>query len=1692
MWTLPKQTRQWIRLLVTLAFVSVSMARFGDGSVGSDEKSQQFSSDQKGLVGDDASSAWTLESFVRHLQSSNSTATNATTTTSTSFFNPYSTGSTTTPLPPSSTTTTVAAATTLPPQTTTTLPPITTTLPPKTTTTTPPPKTTAPPGFAYPPSCEDAFRVGLEMKCTSATQPIVSCEERCKPTLDSLMKACPPPTRRLSQDKSATWNGLPPLSELQLEVTLCEEVPLQPGGACPKGQVKCDVARFTPDGKYDFSQEPMSVCAKECDVMYKAMPGMPPMPPGMPKGQNCNSTWEHVCTDSYGSYCKSKKDGACPLQCKGNTTKCFATVFTKDGQPNFTSPPKESCEKVSSWSDCPCDATWENKCKGPLGSFCQMKTEGRCPVMCRMGEYLCTGTAYDKTGKPNFTEIGKEVCVNMSNPCPCNKDWENQCKDRYGSWCQPKSEGECPVSCTEDQIMCFQQPYNDVTKEPDFTKPGKQTCSSEKDGCPCNKDFEHTCTDKWNPTGWCKPKTDGPCPLECKANQLLCMVKKYASDGKWDGSSFDQSCASFEAGCPCDPTYEEKCFGIYGSYCIPKGGPEKCPLQCKETEMKCMGMVYNANGQPDYTKEGNETCAEMKAGCPCDATWEEKCSDKYGSWCQAKTSGGCPLECGNKGLCFDADGKMSCETDKGCKCNADKELTCENPENATKNICLPKAFYTQCPLTCKSGEMNCMIQNFDTKGAVSYGEQCVTGTTWEVCDATCGTNSQKCVDGSYSWCQWDKESCPLSCKATEQMCYVMDFTAAGAYEKTTEKCANATKSCPCGANTKTCKDPSGSSFCIPSTETCPVVCDEGKQKTCAPISFTTSGSIDWSAAVKQSCVLLSQSCPCGANAKACKWTDEFGISEDYCIPKQVDGLTLDCPIQCSAGQEKCWTANYNATGFVESFKELCTAKNVPCACGTNSQRCTDETGFTYCLPKYDSELKQPISCPLVCQSSQKMCDIPSFDSSGALVSSTQVCVDKAATCDCTKGQNAVSCTQTWGGETFTECLPRGSYCPVTCQAKQVPCPTVADYDPKGSFLRERNPVTSCAASYKDCGCGREAQMCSIDSTTAWCQPKIISCPLTCKTGEKECLIVDYDASGTPSKERAQCKNVTESCPCGKNADRCPGSEQCLSAPDRKVMCPCKSTEIACDVEDYSITGTISGMSTLCITKGGKCPCGKNTLKCPDPNDANVDICIPKASKDGKGGSCPMPCTAAQEKEGNRTCRQMNLDPKGNYVSEAVSCLAEGACTPGANMKKCPSGSIVSVASVCEDLYGTAGGSASTTVSSDTKQTSTMAFTLNGDFSDSKKTAGAAKQAKVGLTGNLQLPPSLKVNVVAKAKSGSRRLADGRMLSAKGLVVLEIKNEGGTKVSPKQVTDKATVMVKTGNKKMTAAMKTLGTPDPKAGVSATTKTATVKSRKAAAAAIQKKQTAAKLSSVQTTTTTTRYQGFTTTTTTIKPNTTTTTTKKTTTTTKKTTTTTIATTTTTTTAAATTTTTTKKPKPVRIVGQITLSVSNPAAFVKDEKAKKGIQKGIANHTGVLEEYVKVTLSVTTRRLSNAAVRRLQAGSVLVSYEINLPANVQAVGGKVATGDSVKKAMEAARASSATLNTAIEAALKASGTSYTVLVTAISAVTTGGSSATTTKAKTTTTKTQAKETSNAECIRGGLPFSLLMAGLTTYFLG
>lgn len=92
-----------------------------------------------------------------------------------------------------------------------------------------------------------------------------------------------------------------------------------------------------------------------------------------------------------------------------------------------------------------------------------------------------------------------------------------------------------------------------------------------------------------------------------------------------------------------------------------------------------------------------------------------------------------------------------------------------------------------------------------------------------------------------------------------------------------------------------------------------------------------------------------------------------------------------------------------------------------------------------------------------------------------------------------------------------------------------------------------------------------------------------------------------------------------------------------------------------------------------------------------------------------------------------------------------------------------------------------------------------------------------------------------------------------------------------------------------------------------------------------------------------------------------------------------------------------------KNYQVLGEVTLEVTNAAAFASDPKAQDGVKEGLANVTGVPKDNIEIDVHVVTRRLEG---RSLTASSVIITYVISVGADAPAT--VVATSDSVSQMM------------------------------------------------------------------------------------
>ncbi|CAL1157753.1 unnamed protein product [Cladocopium goreaui] len=1100
----------------------------------------------------------------------------------------------------------------------------------------------------------------------------------------------------------------------------------------------------------------------------------------------------------YGPYGYGNKSWLeCPEQ------YCYSIVYTDDGEVDWDATLQVTEYTCGTWEEgCPCHEKFEVQCESYGYKMCYPKTEG------------CSD--------PFEVE--------------CDDETERVCKDEWSAYCWDKSWGSCPVTCSHEETYCYSYVY-DSTGEVNWTAPQTQFCANMTTGCPCDPQWEDTCTDSWG-YSWCTPKTY-PCPIECGHGEQVCHSYTYLPTGEPDWSvPHNQSCAPWNGSCPCHPQFEELCTDSWGySFCQPTHGGHSCPITCKEDEHYCWETPYDEFGNVNYSAPWKESCAAAEAGCPCDPVWEHQCTvSGYGyssgySWCESK-SYSCPVDCGDAVTCWHYSGNTSCATDSGCSCEAD-ELACQ--DSAGKTECYAKEWYGEtCPLTCNYDTENwCYRVGFDSQGMMTWTEYCYTRESdddwW--CPVLCDEATAKtCGTGDFAECVALTDECPEVCTSEQQTCWVSNYDTQGNYLSGKDKCAPKDEECPCGENSQLCTF-DGWSYCESRYYGCPLTC-AADEKYCYPMSYTPEGLYDPDANVQESCAKLNATCPCGANAKPCKWTDDWGYEEEWCFAE-----VESCPVTCSSDQKRCYLTDFNASGYPEKFSESCVAKTRSCTCGTNSQECYDPLfEENFCYPLVDFWTNEPMKCPVYCTDKQDYCYIPSFDTKGNWISTTEECVPKGQACDCTKGQNAFSCTWTdplWGS--WTECLPtHNGYCPSDCPTGEVACDMVEDYLPNGTSLGLVQPSVKCAASYDKCPCSKEASRCPNQG----CIFKDEGCAAECGANEKKCYVSDFTEGGVLISDQEFCVPKKDTCQCGKNTAKCDNSDLCLPLAEKELVCPCKGSETSCNVADYDKNGVVTGFSTQCVKDGTACPCGKNTISCPDPNDVLKKECVPSHNHK----KCPEPCTVDAIVAGQQTCVQINLDDKGNFKSETVTCISENAtCGVGEGMKRCPSGAVIAVDTTCVNKYAATSGGRRlssrrmSTTQTAQRETCSAIITMSSLRSDA---VSKAETVRAKMNSALQMPGGFKSTLTIKS-STSRRLERNRKLSRKlstaaATMIFNIDNQGiSSSVSPGQVCEELKKMVKSSSPALTNAVSLAGVIDSKAGVNLEISTATLHSRSEAA-------------------------------------------------------------------------------------------------------------------------------------------------------------------------------------------------------------------------------------------------------------------
>eukprot|EP00930_Biecheleria_cincta_P027977 TRINITY_DN1953_c0_g2_i3.p1 TRINITY_DN1953_c0_g2~~TRINITY_DN1953_c0_g2_i3.p1 ORF type:complete len:1956 (+),score=221.90 TRINITY_DN1953_c0_g2_i3:86-5953(+) len=1010
----------------------------------------------------------------------------------------------------------------------------------------------------------------------------------------------------------------------------------------------------------------------------------------------------------------------------------------------------------------------------------------------------CYQNAFNQDGSPTGSTL---ITVDASSGCPssCNPTWEVSCTFSGSEYCALKSDG-CPVVCGQGQQYCYGNTYDQsgsVTGQ-------NISCAAASASCSCNAKWEATCKDSSG--SYCVSRLTG-CPLECRTDERVCFSQVFDPVTKLPDWSqpVNQSCHPISSPCPCNSLYQDTCIDGRDTYCQTRV-EGSCPLSCLSGQRICSTWNYSSGAEI-------ESCVPDNEPCPCAPIFETKCSDSSGSWCEL-VSIGCPLTC-EFGICTDwSTGNRSCATSTGCPCSSE-QLSCTE---YGFRVCYTGI--TACPVVCDnaSAPMLCNTIGFNASLFPSYTQQCLAATTDFTCPVRCDSASAKmCGSGAGAYCIPASDACPVECTASEREVFIDMYNAQGQITGFNRTCLKAGEPLQCGAYAILCTSFDGDQYCQPKSVACPVICNATTQKTCEPLSFTTAGAIDTSASATTSCVPKSSACPCGTNAKRCNVVDDYGQADEWCVP-----TTESCPVFCSAGTRECDIWNFNASGYPAGSEKRCVAAERPCPCGNLAQQCAPSD---ICVPFTNFWTGKPQSCPVYCTAMEDSCDIPSFGARGNLISMEETCVPRGTACDCSKGQNAVACNMTFGGATYVECISRSAYCPQICSAGQVTCPQLDDFSVDGRLLGSRAPRKACAASYSACECGSQAKQCT-QGDFSWCIPTVLDCPVTCRSNEKKCFVYDFSAAGDwDGSSREVCVPANATCPCGRNAGTCPGDDLCLATADLQALCPCLASEKECTVQDFGRDGLPSGFSSVCVAQSTTCPCGANAKRCLDPNDITENYCIPQLNQIGEAASCPTPCTPSQLRV-NETCVQINMGETGGIIDETITCVAKGSCTPGRNMKQCPSGGVVHSSVQCVDLYGLGDGNTQTVAVAEGVQETAQVFIGVTAGANSAKGTNSASALVRNL---LQLPRTLSLTMTMKSttpKGGGRRMA-----TSNAQLGFEFKNVGASRVSTEAAAGQLKKVFQTGE--LTSAVAAVGEVDTKSAPVVKTETKQIVTREASA-------------------------------------------------------------------------------------------------------------------------------------------------------------------------------------------------------------------------------------------------------------------
>jgi hypothetical protein len=188
--------------------------------------------------------------------------------------------------------------------------------------------------------------------------------------------------------------------------------------------------------------------------------------------------------------------------------------------------------------------------------------------------------------------------------------------------------------------------------------------------------------------------------------------------------------------------------------------------------------------------------------------------------------------------------------------------------------------------------------------------------------------------------------------------------------------------------------------------------------------------------------------------------------------------------------------------------------------------------------------------------------------------------------------------------------------------------------------------------------------------------------------------------------------------------------------------------------------------------------------------------------------------------------QINMGYLGGIVSESITCVPRGSCTPGRNMKQCPTGGVVHSSVQCVDLYGLGDNNTqAVAVSENVEETAEVFMDVTAGADAASGTSSASAQVR----NLLQLPRtiSLEMNMKTLGAQGGGR----RMQSSNAQLGFVFKNVGASRVSSEAAAGQLKRVFQTGE--LTEAVSAVGTVDTSSPPVVRTETKEIVTREAAA-------------------------------------------------------------------------------------------------------------------------------------------------------------------------------------------------------------------------------------------------------------------